>query len=237
MNILVDPILTSPRLFHGKRLGNVPITAEALSADILLVTHAHRDHLDEKTVRALKAQPILAYVPLKMGSLLRQWRSDLAVIEAGWYQKYPMKNGLEITLLPALHWSRRSLFDTNSTLWGSYLISNGNTTIFFAGDSGYAEHFKEIGELFNEIDYAILPIGSYEPAHIHKNSHMTPEQALDAFKDLNAKVMIPVHFGTYDLSDEPVDEPLARLKAEIIRRDIKSDSIRVLNIGEVLELE
>ena len=235
--ILVDPILNSPRLFHGKRLGDLPVTPGELAVDLILATHAHRDHLDKETVANLKPQPMQAFVPLKMGHLLRSWRDDIDVIEGGWYQSLTTENGLEITLLPAMHWSRRSMFDTNASLWGGFLISDGDTRIFVAGDTGYGNHFKEISNLFADIDFALLPIGSYEPAHIHQNSHMTPEQAIAAYQDLNAATMIPIHYGTYDLSDEPVDEPLARLQAEMKRQLIASESISILNIGEVLPLK
>jgi len=154
------------------------------------------------------------------------------VQEAGWYQAYDTGSDISITLLPAFHWSRRSLFDTNSILWGSYLIRTDEVTVFIAGDTGYADHFKEIGRLFDDIDYAILPIGSYEPDHIHKNSHMTPEQALQAFEDLNANTMIPVHYGTFDLSDEPIAEPMERLIQEIKRKAMPPGSVAALAIGE-----
>lgn len=234
--ILIDPILNSPKLFHGKRLGTLPVTATELSVDILLASHAHRDHLDEHTIKSLKRNSMLAFVPLKMGRLIERWRDNVDIVEAGWYQTLTTKHGLELTLLPALHWSRRSLFDMNSVLWGSYLISDGDTTIYIGGDSGYSEHFKEIGALFNNIDYAVLPIGSYEPAQIQKNSHMTPEEAIRAFQDLNARQMVPVHFGTYNISAESVSEPLARLNAEIKRLALPADAFRILDIGEILEL-
>lgn len=231
--ILIDPILNSPKLFHGKRLVALPVQAKELSADLLLATHAHRDHLDKRTIKELIRNGMKAFVPLKMGSLLRQWRPDIDVVEAGWYQTFTTVQGLEITLLPAKHWSRRSIFDTNSTLWGSYLITDGDTSIFIAGDTGYADHFKEIGVLFSDIDYAVLPIGSYNPSHLHHNNHMTPEESLLAFQDLKAKVMIPVHYGTYDLSDEPVAEPLQRLEAEMARQQLTTESVQILSIGEV----
>jgi len=231
--ILVDPILSSPRLFHGNRLGRLPVTADKLSVDMLLATHAHRDHLDRKTVKDLKGDSMKAFVPLKVGALLRKWRPGIEIQEAGWYQSFQVESGIHITLLPAYHWSRRSLFDTNAMLWGSYVVEYQDTTLFFAGDTGYADHFQEIGALFDEIDYAILPIGSYEPGHIQKNSHMTPEQALQAFDDLGAKTMIPIHYGTYDLSDEPVAEPLARLQREISKTGVPAESVRILDIGEI----
>ena len=231
-SILIDPILATPRLFHGSRLGRLPISPDKLSIDFLLATHAHRDHLDKQTVIQITGPAIKALVPMKMGKLLRRWRSDISVQEAGWYQTYDTASDISITLLPAYHWSRRHLFDTNSILWGSYLIRTADVTVFIAGDTGYAEHFKEIGTLFDDIDYAILPIGSYAPDHIHKNSHMTPEQALQAFKDLNANTMIPVHYGTFDLSDEPIAEPIERLVKEIKRRAIPKSSVAILAIGE-----
>jgi len=231
-SILVDPILRTPKLFHGSRLGRLPTTPDKLSIDYLLATHAHRDHLDKQTVVQLSGSSIKAFTPLKMGKLLSRWRSDINVQEAGWYQAYDTGSDISITLLPAFHWSRRSLFDTNSILWGSYLIRTDEVTVFIAGDTGYADHFKEIGRLFDDIDYAILPIGSYEPDHIHKNSHMTPEQALQAFEDLNANTMIPVHYGTFDLSDEPIAEPMERLIQEIKRKAMPPGSVAALAIGE-----
>ena len=235
--ILIDPILKSPRLFHGKRLGDLPVEANQLSVDILLATHAHRDHLDRATVVELQGESMRAFTPLKMGGILRDWRPDLEIQEAGWFQSYRTGLDLEITLLPAYHWSRRSIFDTNAVLWGSYLVTYGDVSIFIAGDSGYGQHFKEIGELFDDIDFAILPIGSYDPAHVHQNSHMTPEEALQAFQDLAADRMIPVHYGTYDLSAEPIAEPLQRLEKEVEERGISANSIDILDIGEVLYLE
>ena len=231
-SILIDPILATPRLFHGSRLGKLPVLAEQLTVDTILATHAHRDHLDEQTVKKLQGRAIKAFVPLKMGSLLRRWRADIEIQEAAWYQTYDTGTEISITLLPAYHWSRRHAFDTNAILWGSYIVQTGDTTVYIAGDTGYSEHFKEIGMLFGNIDYAILPIGSYAPDHIHRNSHMTPEQAIQAFKDLNAKTMIPVHYGTFDLSDEPVDEPMQRLLREIDRIKLPANSVAILAIGE-----
>lgn len=235
--ILIDPILKAPRLFHGSRLGKLPVTADKLSIDFLLATHAHRDHLDKQTVVQLQGSSIKALTPLKMGKQLRRWRADIAVQEAGWYQTYNTESGIRITLLPAHHWSRRNLFDTNAVLWGSYLIQTDDVTVYVAGDTGYSTHFKEIGKLFGGIDYAILPIGSYEPDHIHGNSHMTPEQALMAFEDLDAKSMIPVHYGTFDLSDEPIAEPMERLLREIDRKSLPASEVLTLGIGEVHYLQ
>lgn len=231
--ILVDPILGSPRLFHGSRLNEIPVTASELNIDYLLATHAHRDHLDKETVQNLGGENIHALVPLEVDKLLRRWRADIKAQAAGWYQTYSMDSDITITLLPAFHWSRRGLFDTNTMLWGSYMISAGGLTIYVAGDTGYAGHFAEIGKLY-DIDYAFLPIGSYNPTHLHGNGHMTPELAVRAFQDLKAKVMIPVHYGTYNLSAEPINEPEERLKA--IEGTLPVGSIKFLGIGETARL-
>lgn len=232
--ILIDPILTSPRVFHGNRLNPTPVVSSELEIDYLLATHAHRDHLDKQTVVNLGGDNILALVPLEVDKLLHRWRPDLKTQSAGWYQTYNMKSDITITLLPSYHWSRRNLFDTNTMLWGSYMISIGDLSLYIAGDTGYASHFKDIARIYKDIDYAVLPIGSYSPSHIHGNGHLTPEQAVSAYRDLNAKVMIPVHYGTYSLSAVPVNEPLARLKA--ISSNLPLGSVRILNIGESLPL-
>jgi len=233
VSILIDPILNSPKLFHGKRLVPLPVAAHQLSPDVLLATHAHRDHLDKKTVQQLESQSLTAFVPLKMGAMVEAWRPNIRVIEAGWYQSIHLESNITVTLLPALHWSRRSLFDTNSMLWGSYLISDDETMVFVAGDTGYADHFKEIGRLYDDIDYAILPIGSYAPRHLHAHNHMTPEEAILAFRDLNAKFLLPVHYGTYDLSDEPIDEPLRRFTAAWQEQQLPPAAALILDVGEV----
>jgi L-ascorbate metabolism protein UlaG (beta-lactamase superfamily) len=118
-----------------------------------------------------------------------------------------MVEGLFITLTPSKHWSKRTPFDTNKALWGGYVIQNSEHTLYHAGDSSYGEHFKEIGEKF-EIDEAFLPIGAYKPEAIMKENHLNPPEALQAASDLGAKTVIPIHYGTFILSDEPINEPI-----------------------------
>lgn len=237
LTVVVDPILNSPKLFHGKRLIDVPIAANQLEVDILLASHAHRDHLDKSTVKALGGNNMKAYVPLNMGNMLTQWRPDILVQEAGWYQVFNTGESLSVTLFPALHWSRRSLLDTNDVLWGSYLLECEGTSVFIAGDTGYGDHFAEIRKLVDHIDYAVLPIGAYEPVELVGNSHMNPEQAVQAFKDLGAETMIPTHYGTYDLSDEPVGEPLHRFLQHVKKQKLDPTAVKVLAVGEVLLLK
>lgn len=118
-----------------------------------------------------------------------------------------MVGGLFITLVPSLHWSNRIHFDMNKALWGGYVIQNADHTIYHSGDTAYGEHFKEIAEKF-DIDEAFLPIGAYLPEEIMKHVHTSPPEALQAAHDLKVKTMIPIHYGTFILSDEPLEEPL-----------------------------
>ncbi|WP_201328553.1 MBL fold metallo-hydrolase [Thermotomaculum hydrothermale] len=145
--------------------------------------------------------------------------------ELSWFESWEFK-GIKIVLLPAKHWSKRRLFDRNTSLWGSFLIQTDKTTIYYAGDTAYSYHFKDIGEIF-EIDYAFLPIGAYKPDYIMKHNHMNPEEAYKAFKDLNAKHFIPIHYGVFKLSDESVSEPYEKI-VKIIPEN------KIPKIGEVV---
>jgi L-ascorbate metabolism protein UlaG (beta-lactamase superfamily) len=133
--------------------------------------------------------------------------------EMGWHQQFTdEENNLNITYLPTRHWCRRFLTDTNRRLWGAFVFETGNKTIYFGGDSGYGNHFKSTAELFPSIDYAFLGIGAFAPVWFMESNHMSPSAAFDAFKDLQARRFVPMHFGTFDLSDEPLGEPLRLLK-------------------------
>ena len=235
--IVVDPLLSSPRFFHGERSSEAPLRAADIEVDYLLVSHGHRDHLDQRTVRELGGASIRAYVPLKMGHLLERWNARITVQEAGWYQRFDTDSPVAVYLLPAHHWHRRSLFDTNRILWGSYLIEYDGLTVYLAGDSGYSGHFKAIGELFEDIDYAVLPIGSYAPEELVGASHMTPEEAVWAFDDLGAGTLVPIHYGTYRLSPEPWSEPLRRLDRQIEDGRIAEEAVDVVGIGETIRLD
>ena len=211
--LLFDPVFGDIP-FH-KRLTPLPIDPKALKVDLVLISHGHYDHLDLASLRMLDAPCI---VPRGLGKYLR----FKEVVELEWWEEIEFE-GLKIAALPAKHWHRRTLFDTNRALWASFLVEN----LYFAGDSAYADHFKKIGAEFR-IDTALLPIGAYEPRHIMKENHMNPQEAYRAFLDLEAKRFIPYHYGAFILSDEPVDEPLRR-----IERLAKGDSrIHIVQPGE-----
>lgn len=226
--ILIDPVFGN--LPFIKRQIPLPYTPETLGKiDYLLISHAHYDHLDAASVKTIAQQCPRSILPLKMGTLINKIAPKLPVVELGWHQTFE-SDGLSITLVPARHWSRRSAFDTNRSLWGGFVLSYGGKTIYFAGDTAFGPHFEQIGKLF-DIDIALLPIGAYKPEYIMKHNHLDPQEAFDAFEKLGAKMMIPMHYGTFKLSDEPFDEPLKWMKNIAAKN---SKTIIFVKPGEVL---
>ena len=225
-------IITDPVLFDIpfiKRLTPAPIHASKIKPDYALISHAHYDHLDGQTLEYFNNTTAL--LPLNFARLVKDINPSITTQEAGWFQKYEIDEAFEIYLLPAHHWHLRNGFDRDEILWGSFLIKTPTTSIYFAGDTEYSEHFKAINEVFGEIDYALLPIGAYRPRWFMKNSHIDPQDSIKAFKELNAKHFIPMHYGTYDLTDEPYDEPVELLKTLGVNIDYT-----VLEIGGVLKI-
>ncbi|MBV5320058.1 MAG: MBL fold metallo-hydrolase, partial [Sulfuricurvum sp.] len=150
--------------------------------------------------------------------------------ELEWWESV-MVGGLFITLVPSLHWSNRTYLDMNKALWGGYVIQNADHSIYHSGDTAYGEHFKEIQERF-EIDEAFLPIGAYRPEKIMKKVHINPPEALRAAHDLGAKTLIPIHYGTFKLSDESVDEPIEWFE-HLVNSSTHSFRSLTLRIGEI----
>jgi L-ascorbate metabolism protein UlaG (beta-lactamase superfamily) len=224
-NVLVDPnwakwLKVIKRLKHpGLELHHLP------NIDLVCVTHAHFDHLDRRTLKRVAAdQPIV--VPFEVGNLVHDlgFRS---VHELGYWETY--KHGpIKITLTPCHHWGARVLHDTHRG-FGGFVIECDGRTIFHCGDTAYFPGFREIGKRF-DIDVALLPIGAYEPPSGNE-VHMNPEQAVVAFEELGAKVMVPMHYGTFRLSYEPLDEPLKRLRASARKHGI-SDRVVIMHEGK-----
>ncbi len=233
--LLIDPVLTSNPFL--KRFTPIPISPSALlGIDYLLLSHNHRDHIDKTTVQKIcAANPNCKILTgLETGKQLRKWNIKNKIEEAGWFQTYKTNSKVKIDYLPAQHWSRRWLKDTNINLWGSFMITQTDTqkTIYFGADSGYAPHFAQIGALYN-IDLAMLGIGAFEPQWFMSAAHTGPQAALQAFTDLKAKTLMPMHYGTFDLSDEPVfyaEQQLVELNK------IKQVHIRLMEIGTAMGL-
>ncbi len=224
--LITDPVYYDMSFI--KRHVGIPCEVEKIRGiDYLLLSHGHRDHFDKKTINKLiNVNPeIEALVPLNNTSYLQ--KKGVKFQEAGWYQKYKTKNGLEVYLLPAKHWNRRGLLDFNQTLWGSFIIKYKDKVIYFAGDTSMGDHFEDIAGLFPEIDYCLLPVGAYKPESIMKDAHLSPWEAYEAFKTMHALTFIPMHFGTYDLADEPIGEPQRVLEG------FDDSRIKILKVGEI----
>ncbi|HWV74738.1 MAG TPA: MBL fold metallo-hydrolase [Pseudosphingobacterium sp.] len=209
LRLLIDPVVAPNRFM--KRYTKVPFhIPELTNVDYLLLSHNHRDHIDKSSViQICKYNPnAIILTGLEIGRILKGWGIRNQIQEAGWYQQFKTSDNLAIDYLPSQHWSRRWLNDTNIQLWGSFMIQDKvtNKTIYFAGDSGYGQHFSDIGNDYS-IDIAMIGIGAYEPRWFMSSAHTGPSDALKAFQDLKAKQWIPMHYGTFDLSDEPVYYP------------------------------
>ena len=225
--IITDPVLFDIPMI--KRLLPTPIHPKEINPDYTLISHGHYDHLDIQTLEHFPNTTAL--VPLKFSKLIDSISESMEIQEAGWFQKYSINESFEIYLLPAHHWHSRYGIDRDEILWGSFLIKANGVTIYFAGDTAYSKHFKAINEVFGEIDYALMPVGAYNPRWFMKESHIDPQDSIQAFKELGAKHFIPMHYGTYDLTDEPYDEPIELLKTLGIDIDYT-----ILDIGGVLKI-
>lgn len=230
IRLLIDPVVMPNRFL--KRYTKVPFQISELdNVDYLLLSHNHRDHLDRNSVVQLcRYNPNATILTgLEIGKLLKSWGVKNKIQEAGWYQQFKTPEPLSIDYLPSHHWSRRWLTDTNISLWGSFMIQDNvsNKNIYFASDSGYNAHFADIGNDY-DIDIAMIGIGAYEPQWFMKAAHTGPEDAIRAFKDLKAKSWIPMHYGTFDLSDEPIFYPEKILREQ---HPEELEKVTWMNIG------
>ncbi|MFT4853758.1 MAG: N-acyl-phosphatidylethanolamine-hydrolyzing phospholipase D [Candidatus Azotimanducaceae bacterium] len=200
--------------------------------DFVVVSHNHFDHLDLPTLQALAARnsDTLFYVPLGNGDLLRNAGVE-NVEELDWGQTATHKS-VTVHCLPSQHWSKRSLTDTRQALWSSWAVTGDERRFYFAGDTGYFPGFTDIGAQLGPFDLAAVPIGAYEPTAMMRSSHMNPEEALRAAIDLRTKQAVAIHFGTFDLSDEPLSEPPQRFKTAAQESKLGESAAWVLDIGE-----
>jgi len=225
---LLDPVFGNIPFY--KRQFKAPYTIKELGGvDYVLLSHIHYDHFDKSSIKSILSKKAEFILPLNMKYYINKIDKNIVSHSLNWYKSYAINHKLKVSFVPSKHWGRRGLFDTNKALWGGYVISSKKHTIYFAGDTAYDEHFKTIGKKYN-IDYALLPIGGYAPIKIMRENHLNPKEAYEAFKDLNAKVMIPMHYGTFKLSDEPINEPIKWLELLIKKSENK---IYKMKVGEV----
>ncbi len=235
-SILIDPMYSkraSPVTFAGPRR----VRAQGVRFDdlptisLVLLSHNHYDHCDLRTLRLLERRfqpPIVT--PLGNGRLLRS-AGIRQVEEIDWWETASAAP-LPITLTPAQHFSARSMFDRNRALWGGFLIEAGGHRIFFAGDTGYGQHFREIAARMGPVDLALLPIGAYEPRWFMKDIHMNPAEAVQAHLDLAARQSIGMHFGTFQLTPEGIEEPVRELAKSLRDRGVPAERFRTVEVGE-----
>lgn len=229
VNIIVDPVFGKISPFTP-RYSELPVSPDKITKlDLILVTHDHRDHCDKSSLKLLlRNNPNTTVITgLGMKKLIEPWGQGQNIVEMDWHQKADYQQfGVKITYLLTRHWCRRWLSDTNIRLWGAFILESPNTTIYFGGDSGYGSHFAQAKMLFPKIDYAFLGIGAFAPIWFMKSNHMSPADAWQAFHDLGAAKFVPMHYGTFDLSDEPIGEP-ERLLREIVGSSEKMDFLTI----------
>lgn len=204
--IITDPVFWDVN-FLVRRATPFPVEPEELpKVDIILISHGHYDHLDTKSLEFLKERfdPVFLTGPGYESYFRSLGTTKHASIN--WSESYSA-DGVKITSLPVQHWSKRGFFDGNRMLWCSFLVERGKKRYYWAGDTGYFGGFRDIGEKYGPIDVFFGPIGAYEPRWFMKENHMDPAEALEAARDLLAKVFVPIHWGTFDLSDEPLGLP------------------------------
>ena len=241
--IITDPLFsknTGPLIFGPKRYVKPAIKLNEIpKIDLLLLTHNHYDHLDTSTIRNFPYKKAKVILPLKLSKFFKRFKD---INELDWYEKIKVNNNLKVTLLPAVHWSKRSLFDDNKTLWGSFLIEYKDKKIFFASDTGVGNIYKDLGKKYGPIDLTFINIGAYNfypimPIKDKSVYHTNPEEALALAKDLNSKKILGMHWGTVVLSLEPIMEPPKRLKAGAEKFGFKKEDAIIFKIGQVSKLD
>ncbi|MBI5604541.1 MAG: MBL fold metallo-hydrolase [Deltaproteobacteria bacterium] len=205
-NVITDPVFTDDIVFFIKRQAPFPIPLDKLPEfQVVLISHSHYDHLNKASIIRLGARP-LYLTPLGYKDWFQEVVPGARVIELDWFETTTYQ-GITYRLLPAQHWTKRTPFDTNKRLWGSWLIEGDGRKVYFGADSGYFRGYREFGEKYGPIDAALMPVGLYEPRWFMKPHHMNPEEVIRAAREMKARVIIPQQWGTFDLTDEPMTLP------------------------------
>jgi L-ascorbate metabolism protein UlaG (beta-lactamase superfamily) len=241
LNIITDPVLfdsIGPRSFPTKTVTNPGMTiADLPRIDVILISHNHYDHLDLDSLRAIfnrqKDSPPRVLAGLGVGELLAKERLS-SYSELDWDQSVTVKD-TRFFFLEAIHTSRRSVSDTNKTLWGSFLIDSPEGEIYFAGDTAYGGHFKQIYERFGPPKLSLLPIGAYEPRWFMCRMHMNPDEAVRAHMDLHSEHALAIHFGLLDMAAESYEAPVKELAAARMAHGIEEASFVAPHIGQIFQ--
>ncbi|WP_392562587.1 MBL fold metallo-hydrolase [Orbus sturtevantii] len=239
--ILTDPVFfdrVSPVPFIGPKrytpcassINNLP------QIDIIVISHNHYDHLDYRSVlQLIERFPLVTIVvPLGLKKKIQAWGAT-RVIELDWWQDVWVDDVL-LSAIPAKHWSRRGLFDINKTLWCGWMIESNQRCVYFVGDTGYSVEFTCVKKSFPNIDIALIPVGSYAPRWFMHNQHIDPAQALQLFHDIGCKRAIAIHWGTFELADDSLDEPPKLLKQLLPKYNLSENEFLILKIGDHIQL-
>jgi N-acyl-phosphatidylethanolamine-hydrolysing phospholipase D len=236
VNVLTDPQFSeraSPVGFAGPRRLNPPGVAfeDLPPIHVVVISHDHYDHLDRPTVQRLAATHKPRFlVPLG----LKAWFASVGIPDAeelDWWDSVRI-GGVTFTATPVQHWSSRTPFDMNRRLWAGWAMAAGARRLFFAGDTGYYDGFRRIGERLGPFDLALVSIAAYEPPAVMAHTHTTPEESLRIFADVRARTFVAMHWGTFDLAEEPIDEPPRRLVAAARAQGLPDARVWVLANGE-----
>jgi L-ascorbate metabolism protein UlaG (beta-lactamase superfamily) len=240
-NILTDPMYSEragPFNVLGPRRVRQPAVAfdDLPEISLVLLSHNHYDHCDLATLRRLakRSDPVVV-TPIGNARLVRS-AGIRRVIELDWWQQTDVA-GVSVAMTPAFHFSARGLLDRNRALWAGFVVRAGETRIYFAGDTAYGPFFPDITRELGPIDLALLPIGAYEPRWFMKNVHMNPAEAVQAHIDLQPSKSIGIHFGTFRLTTEGIDDPPRELRESLAERGISTAEFSVIEGGESVRLE
>lgn len=244
INILTDPIFGGASLLYSRILPPGLSIEQLPPIDLIIVSHNHRDHMDENSLIMLKNRFPEVHIIVPLGD--KPWfvnRGFLNVHELEWWQQYEYQSAqsakAQFTFLPAHHWSQRGLFDKNRSLWGSWMIEIAGNRIYFAGDTAYADHFTRIRDSFDPIHSALLPIAPGEPDPYMRRSHMDAHQAGQAFLDLQAQHFIPMHWGTFLFGTDHFFTPLTRLQTwwQENSCSLENKQLHSLKVGQRVRIE
>jgi L-ascorbate metabolism protein UlaG (beta-lactamase superfamily) len=237
MTILTDPVWSeraSPfRRIGPKRVRHPGVAfADLPRIDLILLSHNHYDHLDVATLARLRATFAPTVLAAAGDRRLLAPLGFARVHELDWWDEHQFGDTLKVTFVPAQHFSARGLFDRRKSLWGGYMIESRGRRVYFGGDTGYASHFSEIKTRLGSPDIAMLGIGAYEPRWFMQPIHMNPAEAVCAHRDLGSRHSIGMHFGTFQLTTEAIDQPQADLRRALAESGIPDSEFVTLHEGE-----
>ena len=237
-NLLTDPIWGNCGPLPLRRLRRMAPPGMAFESlpeiHEVLISHNHYDHLDTQTIRRLGPGPRY-WVPEGVGRWFARHKG-YPCRELAWWDTIRLADGLEVHCVPAQHFSARSPFDRNRTLWCGWVVRSDKKTIYFAGDTGYCPVFQEIGERFDGFDLSLIPIGAYRPRRIMQAIHANPNEAVQIHRDVRSRLSVACHWGTFRLTDEPPNEPPVALEEVLRREKLAAGVFRVLRFGETIRV-